>query len=182
MANIKIFELEGTLLYLVLPEILLVPEFEAVMNLDKTRGEGTAWKYFKFAYLAYDNRTPYDELTELDRINTSLRDSGLTEEDIKEGVIAVMLTKYKYLMTTGIIRMLNAAKGTVDKITKYLETLDLEVKDTFGKPVHKASDVMRQLKDLADVHEGIMKLEWQVRKEKEASRGIRGDNEPGYNN
>jgi hypothetical protein len=70
----------------------------------------------------------------------------------------------------------------VEKLTQYFKDLDFNERTEAGGLVYKANDVMRQLKELADVHEGLEKLEFQVRQEKDIQKGNRGDNEEGFNN
>jgi len=63
----------------------------------------------------------------------------------------------------------------VDKFIDYFQTADpLERDEVTGKPIYKVRDIQAELKNLIDVHETMVTLEAQVKKQLEAKSSLRG--------
>lgn len=184
MANIKLFDWDTNTnsLHLRTEELFLIPEFKNILDLDKEQGEGTAWKFFTYIYLAFDNLSPYGELVEQDRLNTAYEESGLTQDQVTHGIMQAACIKYMTIQDNRVVRMLKAAQELVEKMTDNLRSIDLDERTNSGGLVHKGTDIIKQINQLADIHDGLTKLEFQVRQERDKSKGNRGDNEEGYNN
>jgi len=169
--------------------ILLVKEFTLLItakrNKSKTDKTGSkrelAFKEFKFIYLFFDWESPYFQFSESDRYSESLLDSGLTEEEFADEVFRTACKKYETIQNSSRIgNLLKASFDTVDKITYYLNTLDLMERDpATGKPVFKTKDVIAEITSASKLIEGIKTLELQFKKESESESLLRGDKEPG---
>ena len=62
--------------------------------------------------------------------------------------------------------MLNAAKTAVDRFIDYFEVIvDLNERDGNGKPIFSAEKVMKEVSSLNKVHQELVELENQVKKE-----------------
>ena len=62
--------------------------------------------------------------------------------------------------------MLNAAKTAVDRFIDYFEVIvDLNERDQNGKPIFSAEKVMKEVSNLTKVHQELIDLENQVKKE-----------------
>lgn len=182
---IEIFDFDGEDIVLNKPEVLLMKEFENVWkNTDwgqcKEDKAGSkhikAMKFFKYLWLAHDYKSNYMELSKEERLETALKDSDLEEKDIKHGVAQVAIHKYEKLQETRLLQLLTTASTTIDKIRCFLDDIDLEEKDEKENYVHKTGDLLKQLTQLGSVASSLKDLEYQVKKEKESQKAVRGDN------
>jgi hypothetical protein len=181
---IEIFEWSGDQLVLSKPEIMLHPEFEYLWNdktFNKTKKDkngtehGKATRAFRYIWLAYDFKSSYMELTKEEREEVALEDSGLTLADVNSPIMLAAIAKYEQLQDTRLLKLLRTANNTVDKIRVFLDTLDLQDKDDNGKLVHNSRQIMQQVSELGKVSEGMKELEYQVKKEMDATKKVRGE-------
>lgn len=172
------------------PEVLLMKEFAALWDKkrneckeDKTGGKRLrAYRELTYIWLMLDWASPYSDYDEQERHRACLEDAHLTEEEWNDPEFRAACRKYRELQNSSrILRLINAAKGTVDKITDYFDTIiDLDERDPNGKPVFKVKDVMAEMKGVSDVIEQLKALEILYKKELEQdSNGLMGDVEIG---
>lgn len=165
--------------------ILLVKEFEALMaqarnktTVDKTgKKRLRAYKELKFLYLFYDWGSPYFEYPENERYTEALMDSKMTEKDLEDAKFRVACNKYDEIQNASKIgKLLKASLSTVDKITFYLENLNLEERDPItGKPIFKTKDVIAEIISAGKLIDAIKLLEISFKKGTEEDSGLRGD-------
>jgi hypothetical protein len=170
-------------------EVLLIKEFSELFSLkfntneigDKDgRKRLRAFKILSYVYLVYDWKSPYSEYSLKERHETALEDAKLKDEDVKDEVVVKVIDKYLSLQDTRILKLLKSAYLLVDKLRHHFESLDLEERDPMtGKPTFSAKDVMSNLSSLAKTVESLKQLEYQVKKDKESEKGLRGDAESG---
>ena len=169
--------------------ILLVKEFVVLVapGRNKTKGDKTgkkkekAFKEFKFIYLFFDWGSPYFQYSELDRYNESFLDSGLTEKEMEDVKFKAACNKYDEMQNSSKIgRLLKASYSTIDKITHYLDTLDLNERDELsGKPIFKTKDVIMEIASASKLIDAIKTLEISFKKEVEPENALRGDKQAG---
>ena len=63
------------------PEILLIKEFKALSDRDKTKNKTRLWKELTYIYLAIDWKSLYNQYSEQERHQEALSDSGITETE-----------------------------------------------------------------------------------------------------
>ena len=68
------------------PEMLLIREFKALLDRDKTKTKTRATKELTYIYLALDWKSPYSNYLEQERHEEALADSGLTEEQFNDPI------------------------------------------------------------------------------------------------
>lgn len=169
--------------------ILLVKEFAALMDLkrnktvnDKTgKNRERAFKEFKYIYLFFDWNSPYLQFLEQDKHIEALADSGLTEEEFEDPLFKEACCKYDKIQNSSKIgALLKASYSTIDKITHYLETLDLQERDeNTGKPIFKTKDVIAELSSASKLYDTIKTLEIAFKKDLEPEGALRGGIEGG---
>lgn len=164
------------------PELLLIKEFKALSDKDKTKTKTQLWKELTYIYLAIDWKSPYSQYLEQERHEEALNDSGLTEEEFNNSIFREACRKYKALQNSNkSIQLLNAAKTATDKFIEYFENIvDLNDRDQNGKPIYTAEKVMKEVAQLSKVHEQLKILEAQVKQEMEVSSGTRAGVQKGY--
>ena len=172
------------------PEVLLIKEFAALWDKkrneckeDKTGGKRLrAYRELTYIWLMCDWQSPYGDYSEQERHQACLEDAKLTEEEWNDPEFRAACRKYRELQNSSrVLKLINAAKGTVDKITDYFDVIiDLDERDPNGKPVFKVKDVMAEMKGVSDVIEQLKALEILYKKELEQdSNGLMGDVEIG---
>lgn len=172
------------------PEILLVKEFADLMapkrNIckeDKTGLMGLrAFREMTYIWLAIDWQSIYADYSEQERHQEALKDASITEDEWEDPTFRAACRKYKAIQETNkSIKLLNAAKSMVDKFIDYFETADpLERDEQTGKPIYKVKDIQAEMKNLIDVHETMIGLENQVKKQIQEQSNIRGGAVEGY--
>lgn len=167
------------------PELLLIREFKALSDRDKTKNKSRLWKELTYIYLAIDWKSLYNQYTEQERHQEALSDSGITEEEFNDPIFREACRKYKALQDSNkSIKMLRAAMNAADQFVDYFtDIVDLNERDANGRPVFTAEKVMKEVGMLNKVHEELVDLENRVKKElaeKSTLRaGAREDFDPG---
>jgi hypothetical protein len=169
--------------------ILLIKEFAALMNptRNKTKEDKTglkrqrAFKEFSYIYLFFDWNSPYFQYSEQDKNTEAFKDSGLTQEEFDDELFREACRKYDALQNSSKIgNLLKASYNTIDKITHYLNTIDLnERDDVTGKPIYKTKDVIAEMSSASKLIDAIKVLESSFKKDLEPDGGLRGDTAPG---
>lgn len=164
------------------PELLLVKEFKALLDRDKTKNKEQATKELTYIYLAIDWKSPYSQYSEYERHEEALSDAGLTEEEFNNPVFREACRKYRNLQDSNkSIKLLNAARMAADQFAEYFETIiDLNERDQNGKPIFSAEKVMKEMAQLSKVHEQLVALEAQVKQELEVQSGTRANVDEGF--
>ena len=172
------------------PEILLIREFAALMDIKRNKckedPEGKyklrAFREFTYIYLAIDWMSPYRDYYEQDRHQEALRDANITEEEFNNPEFRAACRKYRALQDeTRSIKLLKAAQNVIDKFVDYFNNIDVEERDEqTGKPIYKTKDVMAEISSLHKVHEELVILESQVKKEISETSSIRAGAVDGY--
>ena len=164
------------------PEILLIKEFKALLDRDKTKRKEKATRELTYMYLAIDYKSIYSQYSEFERHEEALSDSRLTEEEFNDPVFREACRKYRKLQDSNkSIKLLNAARNAADQFVEYFETIiDLNERDQNGKPVFSAEKVMKEMAQLSKVHEQLALLESQVKQEMEVQSTTRAGVSEGY--
>lgn len=149
------------------PEILLIKEFKALFDRDKSKNKARLWKELTYIYLAIDWKSLYNQYSEQERHQESLSDSGITEEEFNDSLFREACRKYKALQDSNkSIKMLRAAMNAADQFIDYFnDIVDLNERDVNGKPIFTAEKVMKEVAMLNKVHEELIVLENRVKKE-----------------
>ena len=149
------------------PEILLIKEFKALYDRDKTKTKTRFWKELTYIWLAIDWKSLYSQYTEQERHQEAISDSGITEEEFDDPLFREACRKYKALQESNkSIKMLRAAMNAVDQFIDYFnDIVDLNERDINGKPIFNAKKVMEEVGQLGKVHGELIELENKVKKE-----------------
>lgn len=178
--NVFTYDNDHLLLEVNEPEILLVREFKALLDRDKTKTR--VLKELTYIYLALDWKSPYNNYTEQERHEEALSDSGLTETQFNDPLFREACRKYRKLQDSNkSIRLLEAAKKAADQLTDYFDVIvDLNERDVNGKPVFSAEKFMKEVAQLSKVHEQLVTLEKEVKESVSQESTTRGGVNTGY--
>ena len=188
--NIFVYNNYNSTVELNQPEILLIEEFAKLISPERNKCEedphGTealrAYREFAYIYLAIDWHSPYADYSEQERHREALNDAEMTEEEFNDPDFRAACRKYRALQESNrSIKMLMAARNTVDKFVDYFNNLDPEERNPAdGKPIFKVKDLMAEISQLHKVHEELQILESQVKKELSEASAIRGGAQEGF--
>lgn len=172
------------------PDLLLIREFAKLMELDRNKCKEDktgnqhlrAFREFKYIYLAIHWQSPYADYDEQERHQEALKDAQITEEEWNNPEFREACRKFKDLQDSNkSIKLLKAAKSMVDKLIDYFETADpLERDLETKKPIFKVKDIQTEMQNLIKVHDTMVQLEDQVKKQIEQQSSIRGGFTDGY--
>jgi len=162
------------------PQSLNIPEFKAIWDRDKSKMKGNATK--EISYIVYlcdesvDN--PYRAYREDERENMILKDFMGVEWKPDE-LISKATEKFRDLKQTTNSRLLRSAKKAAEKLSEYFDSVDFNVRDSYGKPVFSSRDLASNLKEVAGIVKSLNMLEEMVRKEQTESSNVRGGGDVG---
>ena len=154
---------------IVSPYVLTIKEFEEISK----RKKDIAIKEFSYVYHMCDHNSPfsvYDLTEKQEKIISSVFKSKWTP-DIK---VNAACDKYIELKETHAIKLLKAARSAINKLKHYFEIVDLTDVDDNGRPIYQAKDLVANLSKMADVVNGLSKLEELVKKEQQTLSANRG--------
>ena len=129
--NVFVYDNVNNRLELNEPEILLIKEFKALYDRDKSKNKARLWKELTYIYLAIDWKSLYSQYSEQERHTEALSDSGITETEFNDPIFREACRKYKSLQESNkSIKLLRAARMAADQFVEYFETIiDLNERD-----------------------------------------------------
>lgn len=180
--NIFVYDNDNKYLELNQPELLLIKEFKALLDRDKTKGKTRVTKELTYIYLALCWQSPYSNYLEQERHEEALADSGLTEEQFNDPLFRAACRKYRAIQESNkSVKLLEAARRAADQFIDYFETIvDLNERDINGKPIFSAEKVMKEMAQLSNVHEQLVTLEKEVKESISQESTTRGNVNTGY--
>lgn len=172
------------------PEILLVKEFSTLLNPERNKCKEDpsgklglrAFREFTYIWLAICWKSIYSDYDEQERHQEALKDAEMTDEEFNNPEFRAACRKFKAIQESNkSIRLLHSANSMVDKFIDYFENADpMERDEQTGKPIYKVKDIQAEMKNLIDVHETMIELENQVKKQISEKSMIRGGAIEGY--
>ena len=166
------------------PEILLIKEFKELINPTRNKCKEDpkgvlglrAFREFTYIWLALCWKSIYADYDEQERHSEAIKDAELTDEEFNNPEFRAACRKFREIQESNkSIKLLNAAKSMRDKLIEYFNQADpLERNEQTGKPIFKVKDIQAEMKNLIDVHETMVNLESQVKKQIQAQSTLRG--------
>lgn len=170
-----LFELENNTVKFS-PITLTIKEFKKLWSRDRTVEKKQAVAELSYIFFLIDYKSiyrSYDEEERKQRIIEDLVDGS--KININDPDLIVAIEKYKELIVTPSIALLDDAECAIFKIRKYFREVDLTQMDDKGKPIYTARDLMANIKSVGDVAESLRKTREQVEKEQNELGRIMGN-------
>ena len=189
---LRLFDYDNNKMKVVIntPDVLLIKEFQDLWTNERNKCKEDktgiyhllAKKEFTYMWLKMNKKSPYSQYSELEAHMEALKDSGLTKEEFDDPDFRAACRKYLELRDSNrISKMLRAIYNKVDDITDYFDNIvDLNERDSNGKPIFKLKDLQIEIKNVGDVLAGVKQLELMYDKEEEAKTDLRSDATPGF--
>ena len=146
---------------------LLIKEFAAVAK----RKQGN--KELAYIYHLCDHNSPFAAYAH-DIREAEVASSIFGIDWNADKTVLAACDKYNELSETTAVKLLKAARSAVGKLKTYLEVINLTEVDDNGRLVYNAKDLVANLSKMADVVDGLSKLEAQVKKDEQTKSSNRG--------
>lgn len=156
------------------PEGLLIPEYRAIWDSDKSKDKRIAINKLAYVYYSADYKSIYLSFTKI------LREERLGEDFMQDAkykpdmLILAAIAKYEQLQQTPTMNFLKAARHAMQETENYFMNIDYSERDSRGNAVYKGTDVTKMLKDCAGIKDALDKLEEAVKKEQSNEGTARG--------
>lgn len=155
-------------------EGLLVPEYKAIWDSDKSKDKHVAINKLAYVYYSVDYKSIYLAFTK------SVRDERLGEDFMQDAkykpdkLVQAAINKYEELQQTPTMNFLKAARHAMQQTENYFMNIDYSERDSKGNAVYKGTEVTKMLKDCAGIKDALDKLEEAVKKEQSNGGTDRG--------
>jgi hypothetical protein len=173
----KIFELHKNKV-IVTPEVLTIPEFKKIWEMDKSNSKDTAINIFSYIYHLNNLNSPYadydNETKEIMLRKDFLKGFKAIPKELEE-----CNEKYKSLYETASSRFLNKGKEALAKFEKYFESIDFNERDDKGKLVYSPNELINVLKQSAVIVSSIKELQKVAQLEDNINSRMKGDRKKG---
>jgi hypothetical protein len=138
------------------PEILVIPEFDAVWKTDKTKDKHKAFETFTYIYHCCDLASPYANFPMGKREEAVRQDliSDKTWKETKE--IKSARAKFIEMSTTPLQRLLSASQRKIDEIAQFLDETPVDV-DTVASVLKIMNDLSKTVNQFAALNETVTK-------------------------
>jgi hypothetical protein len=182
------FIFEGNKLTLDKESILLIKEFAELWDIDRNKINGDtrgydrkrAFREFTYMFLMYDWESPYKQFTDKERHDTALADSELTNKQFNDEFFKAACKKYQQIQETRMLKLLQGMYRTIEELTLFMHTIDLQERDIDGKPIFNAKQISDTIAGIGKTVTSLETVEAIVRREKEGDGAkLRGDKKPG---
>lgn len=163
-------------------EAFLIGAVRRMFNKDRTVNKDVFFKQMCVMYFVYDPRSNFAYIIDEDtRLTEVLTQEGLTKDEWnkKYNTDDFKEAKEIYLKAnvTSAQKLLDSARIGIDKVSKFLEEVDLTAEDDKGKPKYTVAQITSALKDVPKLADSITELEKAVIKEIEENGKARGNAE-----
>lgn len=163
-------------------EAYLIAPIRRMFNKDRTVTKEIFFRQMSVLYFVYDPRSNYSYIIdENSRLDEVLLQEGIDRKDWEKKYCTEDFLEAKDIYIKAIMtvsqRLLNTARIAVDKLGKYLESIDLSEEDSNGKPKYDVSKITAATDKLPKLAESISAMEKNIIKEIEDNSKARGNAE-----
>lgn len=163
------------------PAAYALKQFKEIWDRDKSSNKRQALSELAYIYYMQDYKSDFYEISDLnersEQIIMNLDFGNKINPD--DEVIKEAMEFYAKTSKTKTMLLLEDAYGSIDKLRDYFKNVDLEAVDGNGKLLHDSTKLMNNISKLADLVDGLQKLEFLVRKEQQADGKLRAGREKG---
>lgn len=154
----------------ILPEALMIREFKALWDRDKSKTKERALKDLAYIYHSTDFQSIYRNYHPDNRESKMKLDIYGNRDYQIDKLIDAAKAKYRELQTTLSMELLSDAEFGLDKLREYFKNVDFS-EDEEGKA---AKNFIANVKQLGDLVKGLKSLREEVEKELVDQMQIRG--------
>jgi hypothetical protein len=161
------------------PEAYELKVFAKLWDRDKTDNKRQAKSELAYIYYMMDFKSDFFEISNSQERSDQIMMNLNMEVDPDDEDLNDALLFYEKHTKTKIMYLLEDAYKAIDTLRNHFQTVDLTEKDEKGRVVHDSTKLMKNIADLGQVVAGLEKLEFQVKKQKQADSKLRAGREKG---
>lgn len=159
------------------PEILVLKPFKKIWQRDKSKDKHNAIDEIAFIYYYADNRSDFSYIIDDEsRKEEIIKQIGLQNFKIDD-VIQEAIDLYIKDSETASTSLLKSTRKLVDKLSKFLDSIDLTETDSHGKLKYPLNTVTATAKQIPELVKALKEAENAVNQELEDMIEARGGNE-----
>jgi hypothetical protein len=179
----KIFTMDNDTFEISLdPEVLLIKEFKAIVDRDKTKGKIVSMAELSYIWFFADFRSDFGQIIDEKERTSDIMDAivGLPKNWSPDDLVRAAIERYRKLSESVASRLLIDAMSTVNNLSKYAKEASSELSKMDGeKPAHDVSKILAFIDKLPNTLSTIKKLEEEVIRERNIGTSHRGTQERG---
>ena len=164
----NLFELENNVVVFS-PQALMIAPFKSIWDADKSKDKVNATLELAFIYYMADERSDFMHILDNDErieeiknfINMPKKFTGNSKEIVRA------VHYYEQLSATTSTRLLQSTRLILQKISQFLDNVNMEEKDDRGKPVHDITKITSAVEKIPKLIKALNEVEKEVIKEKE---------------
>lgn len=158
-------------------EALLIKPIRDLWNADKSKTKEKFMQQASVIYFYADPRSSYSYITDdQERLNEIIAQEGLPSDFTINSQLQSAIDCYKKHVITSSYKLLQSTKVAVDKVSSFLENVDLNERDDKGKLVYTISSITQAIKQIPQLSKDLVEAERVVTKEIEEAGRARGGN------
>ena len=162
-------------------KVLYAPTYNKQPGDTQGRERRRAIAECRYIYHFCDYRSEFSEYEDEERHIEALLAAGLAENYKISDEMQACMNIFLRLQETRMLKTLQTAEKTLDKLRTYYEDIDFNERDSkSGALVHKPKDIMGSIADLGNINKKLGDLRKQVKAELKETESLRGDHEGGF--
>ena len=174
----KLFDIRGEEVVLN-AQTLGIPPFKQLYERDKSKGKKRAYKEISYITFLCDNTTDnrYRGYSEEEREKVLKRDFIAEKGWEPDELVLDAIAKFQELQKTPTSKLYESALNGANKLAGYFTTIDFDIVDEEGKPIHSAKELAQNLSAVGNIVKSLKQLEAVVRQEQQDMTTARGGSE-----
>lgn len=150
------------------PQALMIKPFREIWDCDKSKDKFQATLELSYVYYMSDERSDYMYiLDEEERHDQIVSDLELGDNWIKPKYIDTAIVYYKRLSETTSTKLLESTRNVIEKISGFLDTIDINERDSRNKPVHDITKITNSVEKIPKLIRALNDIEKEIIREKE---------------
>lgn len=155
------------------PELLTLKCFKELWYRDKSRSKDRALQELGYIYFMYDPRSDYMMFSdEGERHVEVCKGQGLKSFKV-DTVLEECIELYKSFLPLSYL-VLEDMRASVERLRVYLRSLDMNERDSNGRPIYSLSNLTSALKSIPSIISELKKAEDSLRDDLESGGRVRG--------
>lgn len=166
--------------YVVTPteELFLIKPLRDLYNNDSSKNKEGFMQQISYMYHLVDPRSSYADIIDIEeRAAKIIEEQGFSPNYKPSAQLEKAITIYKEITTTTSMRLLNSMRTAIQKISYFLEHVDLFEVDDKGKPMYSISSITAATDKVPQLAKKLQETEKIVASEIEEAGRARGGNE-----
>lgn len=162
------------------PVAYALDPFKKIWDRDKSINKKQALNELAYIYYMADFKSDFFEISDKEERSQQILQNLGYKFNPNDKLIENAIKFYEERTKTKLIFLLEDAYAAIDKLRDYFKEVDLTTVDGNGKLIHDSSKLLNNIGNLNKVVEGIKSLEYQVKKEQQTDKKLRGGREKGF--